>query len=248
MATQIAGVDGCKGGRWIAVTASVEGFGEAKVKLFESTAELISKLAPRTLIAIDIPIGLPERGQEGGRDADREARKLLGRRGVSVFSVPSRQAVFAHARHAMDYEQICAVARETSEHRKAISKQLFGILERIQEIDMMLRQDPELYERVFEVHPEVSFQVMNNGELLPPKKVNGRINPPGMARRKELLAREGFSPLFLSQEPPRGAAFDDFYDACACAWSAMRIAWGIARVFPFHPPFDSEGIEQAIRA
>jgi threonine dehydratase len=242
---QIAGVDGCKRGRWVAVTASAEGFGTAEVKSFESSAELISKLAPHSLIAIDVPIGLPERAIGGGREADWVARAFLGSRRISVFPVPSRRAVYAHA---LGYQQLCAIARETSEPPKAASKQLFGILPHIREVDEILRQNPPLRGRVFEVHPEVSFQVMNNGEPLPPKKVKGHINPPGMERRKELLVTEGFSPSFVGQKPPRGAALDDLYDACACAWSARRIACGMARVFPFHPPFDGDGIEQAIRA
>jgi predicted RNase H-like nuclease len=245
---QIAGVDGCKGGRWVSVTASVEDFGEAEVEIFQSAASLIAETAPRSIIAIDVPIGLPELATNGGREADREARKFLGRRGVSVFPVPSRRAVFAHARRAQDYKLVCTVARKTSNPRKAISRQLFAILDRIQEIDLILHQDPVLWRRVFEVHPEVSFQVMNYNQPLPPKKVEGRISLPGMEFRKKLLIKAGFSPSFLSQKPPRGAALDDFYDACACARSAKRILLGTARVFPSHPLMDAEGLEQAIRA
>jgi threonine dehydratase len=240
---QIAGVDGSRGGRWVGVTASVENFGEAEVKVFENAAALILKLALHSLIAIDVPIGLPERAINGGREPDWAARAFLGPQWTSVFPVPSRQAVYDR-----DYAQVCAIARETSDPPKAPSKQLFGILPRIQEVDMILRRNPALREGVFEVHPEVSFQVMNYNQPLPPKKVKGRISLPGMEFRKKLLTKAGFSPSFLSQEPPRGAALDDFYDACACAWSAKRILLGTARAFPRHPPLDEEGLEQAIRA
>jgi predicted RNase H-like nuclease len=240
---QIAGVDGCRGGKWIAVTTIAEGFGSAEVKVFKSVDALISELAPRSIIAIDIPIGLPERAINGGREPDWAARAFLGPRRTSVFPVPSRHAVYRQ-----DYAQLCAIAHATSDPPKAASIQLFQILPRIWEVDMILRQDPALCERVFEVHPEVSFQVMNNNDPLPPKKVKGRISLPGMDLRKKLLAKVGFSPSFLSQNPPSGAAFDDFYDACACAWSAKRILLGKARVFPSNPPLDGEGLEQAIRA
>src|ERR1700757_312753 len=93
---QIAGLDGCKGSRWIAVTASAEGFGTAEVKIFDSAAALISGLAPLSIIAIDIPIGLPERSIAGGRKADWAARAFLGPRRASVFPVPSRRAVYAY--------------------------------------------------------------------------------------------------------------------------------------------------------
>jgi predicted RNase H-like nuclease len=242
---QIAGVDGCKAG-WVAVTATAKSFDKAQVKIFATFAELIAELAPRLIIAIDIPIGLPECAIRGGREPDWAARAFLGPRRASVFPVPSRKAVYVHEQ---GYRRACDVARETSDPKRALSKQLFGILRRIRQIDEVLRQEPVLRERVFEVHPEVSFKVMNNDESLPErKKVKGRINPQGMQLRKELLAKEGFPLSFLDQILPQGAGRDDFYDACACAWSAKRIVYGKARVFPSHPPIDGEGLEQAIRA
>jgi predicted RNase H-like nuclease len=243
--TQIAGVDGCKAG-WIAVTVEPGTFDGAEVAIFNSFTELVAEAPASSLIAIDVPIGLPERAIKGGREADWGAREFLGARRASVFPVPSRKAVYAYEQ---GYGRVCDVARETSDEKRAVSKQLFGILRRIRQIDAALRQEPVLRERVFEVHPEVSFKVMNNDESLPErKKVKGRINPQGMQLRKELLAKEGFPFSFLDQIPPQGAGHDDFYDACACAWSAKRIVYGTARVFPSHPPIDGEGLEQAIRA
>jgi hypothetical protein len=75
--TKIAGVDGCKAG-WIAVTAALGSFGKPEVKIFESVAALIAELAPKSLIAIDMPIGLPERAIRGGREPDWAARQFLG--------------------------------------------------------------------------------------------------------------------------------------------------------------------------
>jgi predicted RNase H-like nuclease len=237
---QIAGVDGCRGGRWIAVIAGVEDFGKAEVKIFESATALISELAPRTLIAFDIPIGLPERAIAGGREPDWLARAFLGSRRTSVFPVPSRRAVYAYEH---GYRKVCTTAQATSDPPKKPSQQAFNIFQRIQEIDVILRQDPALRSRVFEVHPEVSFQVMNNNKSL---RISKKIKS-GTEIRKKLLVEEGFSRSFLNQSPPEGAGRDDFYDACACAWSAKRILLGSAQVFPSQPPRDSEGLEQAIR-
>jgi predicted RNase H-like nuclease len=244
--TQISGVDCCKAGRWIAVTAILEAFDKAEVKVFENVADLISELAPRSIIAIDVPIGLPERAIGGGREPDWVARAFLGPRKASVFPVPSRRVVYAYE---YCYEEVCTVAQETSDPPKKPSQQVFGIFPRIQQIDVILRQDPVLRERIFEVHPEVSFQVMNNERpLLQPKKFKGRIHEPGMRSRRNLLTKGGFAASFLNKKPPRGAEWDDFYDACACAWSAKRILFGTARVFPSHPPLDEAGLRQAIRA
>jgi predicted RNase H-like nuclease len=243
--TKIAGVDGCKAG-WIAVTATPESFDRPEVKIFESVAALICELAPKSLIAIDMPIGLPERAIKGGREPDWAAREFLGLQRGSIFPVPSRRAVYA-CEHG--FVPVCAIAQDTSDPPKKPSRQLFGILPRIRQVDEILRQKPELRERIFEVHPEVSFKVMYGDEPLPErKKVKGRINSHGMQLRKKLLETEGFPRSFLDQIPPRGAGRDDFYDACACAWSAKRILARKARVFPWPIPIDAAGLEQAIRA
>jgi threonine dehydratase len=90
--------------------------------------------------------------------------------------------------------------------------------------------------------------MMNGAPLSEPKKVKGRVHEPGMQLRKELLAAQGFALGFLKAKPPRGAALDDFYDACVYAWSANRILGQEARVFPAEPDLDAEGLEVAIRA
>ncbi|MBO0732978.1 MAG: DUF429 domain-containing protein, partial [Methylocapsa sp.] len=141
---------------------------------------------------------------------------------------------------------VCAIAQETSDPPRKPSKEAFGIFSRIRQIDEFLRQEPALRECVFEVHPEVSFRLMNfknNDGPLPTKK-----SEQGLRLRRELLMDHGFGASFLGINLPRGVALDDFYDACACAWTAKRILVGIARIFPCNPPSDIEGLEQAIRA
>lgn len=103
-------------------------------------------------------------------------------------------------------------------------------------------------ERVFEVHPEIAFALMNGGSALPPKKRKGQGCPQGLGHRKVLLERHGFPVAALEARMQRGAGLDDLLDACACAWSAGRIARGEARVFPDVPGTDAEGLPVAIRA
>ncbi|WP_051335361.1 DUF429 domain-containing protein [Methylocapsa acidiphila] len=241
-AGSIIGVDGCKGG-WIAVSFAAGDLGAAQAKVFKYFKCLLKTFAPGATIAVDMPIGLPERTGRGGRAADREAKVFLMSRGASVFSVPSRRAVFTQA-----YPQACEVARETSEGQKAFSIQAFSIFPRIREIDGLLQQDHALRGQVFETHPEVSFALMNGGTPLAPKKIKGRINKSGMEQRKALLARQGFALDFLKEKPPRSAAEDDFYDACACAWSGARILREGARAFPPEPEaeVDATGLRVAI--
>jgi predicted RNase H-like nuclease len=87
----LAGVDGCPAG-WIAAFVRADG-GEVRIEIAPRFADLLAQ-AP-ALVAVDIPIGLPERVGHGGRAAESAVRPLLGARQSSVFSVPSRSAVYA---------------------------------------------------------------------------------------------------------------------------------------------------------
>ena len=227
----IAGVDGCKGG-WIAVLAPPVGFAEARAVVVPRFAD-IAALA--TLVAVDMPIGLPE---HSGRNAETALRQLLGKRRSSVFPIPSRAAVYA-----IDYASARALALASSLPPRSVSKQAFNIFPKIREIDALLRADAALAARVFECHPEGCFRTMAGAPLGWPKR-----NSAGAAERRALLAAAGFAPAFLDARPPRGAAPDDLLDACAAAWTAQRLAAGIARSWPEAPERDAHGLPMAIWA
>jgi predicted RNase H-like nuclease len=71
IATPLAGW--CKSG-WIAVIFQPDAFGPAEVKVFDTFANLVGWLQPDSIIAVDMPIGLPERAIKGGRAPDWAAR------------------------------------------------------------------------------------------------------------------------------------------------------------------------------
>lgn len=240
--THIAGVDGCKAG-WIAVGFPVAQPKLAAARVFQAFEDVVAALPADSIIAVDMPIGLPDRSIRGGRAPDWAARDFLGSCRARVFLVPSRAAVAAP-----DYPTACAIARKTSDSPRAPSKQAYNIFPRIREIDALLRRDDALGERVFEVHPEIAFALMNGGPILEPKKRTGRGHPPGLDHRKALLRERGFEVEALVAELPRGAGLDDLLDACACAWSAGRIMRGEAKVFPDSAGTDSYGLAVAIRA
>jgi predicted RNase H-like nuclease len=130
-----------------------------------------------------------------------------------------------------------------------VSKQIFHIFPKMREIDLLMT--PELQSRVFEVHPELAFWAMNGGEPLTlPKKVKGRPHEDGLSLRRALLAAAGFPLAELGETRYRAAdvGADDLLDACACAWSARRIAEGRAVRFPADPPLDARGLRMAIHA
>jgi predicted RNase H-like nuclease len=240
--TWIAGADGCRAG-WIVAFADA-GRGDIRVRVLAKFADIFMAPEQPRLVAVDMPIGLPARIGPQGRGPERAVRPLLGDRQSSVFAVPSRGAVYAG-----DYRAACRVALETSDPPKKVSKQLFMIAPKIREVDETLRRAPALIERVFEVHPEVAFWRLNGDRALQePKKVKGRPYGPGLALRRDLLVKHGFSEVVAAQAPPAGAAVDDLLDALACAAIARRIEAGIAVPFPDPPLRDECGLPAAIWA
>jgi predicted RNase H-like nuclease len=238
----VAGVDGCRAG-WLVAFARPSG-AEVRVRVMARFAEVLAAAENACVIAIDIPIGLPDRVGRGGRTAEGLVRPFLRERRSSVFSVPSRPAL---AR--VDYREACTMALATSDPPRKISRQLFMIRAKIHEVDTSLRNAPEVLDRVFEVHPELAFWRLNsNSALNEPKRRNGRRHEPGLDLRRRLLMAAGFPESVVYRHAPTGAGADDLLDGLACAAIARRIHAGLARPFPDPPERDAFGLPMAIWA
>jgi len=251
-AVAFLGVDGCRGG-WIC--ARWDGASGLELTRIAEVAELFGAAGPHPVLAIDMPIGLPERVGPGGRAPERLVRPLLGGRQSSVFSVPARAAVEAGLSEGADettrYGAACAAARASSDPPRAVAKQSFHLFPKIAEVDRLLRQRPELLPQVHECHPEVAFWAMNGQRALAlPKKVKNRPHPPGLDLRIGLLAAQGVPVDTLTMQLALAlkAGLDDLLDACACAWTAKRVANGKALRFPDPPDRDHLGMPVCISA
>jgi predicted RNase H-like nuclease len=89
---RIAGVDGCRQG-WVVVERDAAGAVGVRVEVDIGSVLCDQGLA---VVAIDIPIGLLDAAEPGGRECDRQARTLLGAgRASSVFSPPVRSVLSA---------------------------------------------------------------------------------------------------------------------------------------------------------
>jgi predicted RNase H-like nuclease len=239
--TWVAGVDGCKAG-WVAVLRNLKNPGELRLQVFSSFADILAHEPCLSVIAVDMPIGLPDRIGPGGRGPEKAARAHLGMRQSSVFTVPSRGAVYAE-----DYPSACAVAQETSLPPKKVSKQCFHLFPKIREIDALM--SPELETRVFEVHPELAFWRLNGDrEMDLPKKIKSRANAQGLDQRRDLLISKDLPRDFLDQTPPRGCGRDDLLDAAANSLIAERLLLGQAEPFPKDYQRDRRGLRMAIWA
>jgi len=226
--TRVMGVDGFRGG-WVGVQIEDQnGAGRSlETKTFVSFKDILGLDPFPDVIAIDIPIGLLDIPSKGGRACDRQARRLLGPpRSSSVFSPPVRPALGATL-----YEEA---------RRHGLTRQGFGILPKVREVDEQMT--PVLQKRIFEVHPELSFREMNGRSMSHNKKGSqGRLD------RIQLLEIHlpGFSRRCL-EDRPEGVGADDLLDACAAAWTALRIVVCEAVRFPSDPPRDPKGLRMEI--
>jgi predicted RNase H-like nuclease len=233
VATIIAGVDGCRAG-WVVVRA---GGGDTSVDVVPSFAEVLHACADVTVLGVDMPIGLLDRAVPGGRDCDRRARILLGRRGCCVFTPPVRAAL-----RARTYARALVLNRRSSAARLGISIECFGLFAKLREVDTALRRRPALARRVREVHPELAFREMAGAAAgLPPKR-----SALGRAARLALLERDFPGVRAAVARPPRGAAADDVIDAFGVCWSVARIAARRAVRLSSRPGRDACGLPMAI--
>jgi len=212
----VGGLDGCPGG-WVLATVSLDAARpDFNVSVLRSLDPVGAGLIAGRMVcaAIDIPIGLADRDP---RPCDVAARRLLGPRRSSIFPAPVRSVLSAHS-----YADACALSRRAC--GKAISKQLYNILDKIRAVDAL--QSPRLQDQLFEMGPELSFAQLI-GHPMPANKrtVEGRA-----ARAAALTSPTGFGePMreILDAPAPAGAKRDDVIDALIGAWTARRYVAGL---------------------
>jgi predicted RNase H-like nuclease len=193
------GFDGCRSG-WVAAWIGSDGR-----RGFDIVSD-IEAIDDAALTMIDIPIGLPESGY---RAVDRAARSMLGKACSRVF-LGARRPLLAFD----DYPRANAWAKTDG---KGLSRQLFGILSKIAQVDSLIT--PARQDTFRECHPELVFQRLNDGVPLPPKKT-----PQGFRLRRDLVRANRFAEIdtWLDRLRGRGAQADDLLDACACALAALE--------------------------
>ena len=225
------GADGCREG-WFAV--KLDERNGWSVSVFKTIDDLWQTYKHAKLILIDIPIGLRDSGTEG-RVCDIEAHHLLGARRSSVFRVPCRAAVYADA-----YQEASKVNyRNTG---KKLSKQTWGIVPKIREVDEFLRREKLARSRIREIHPEVCFWALNGGKSM----MHRKKSPEGFSERMKVLRRVFSytnSVVKCAQDTCKNSkvAEDDILDALVAAVTASREKQGLPTI-PEKPEIDSKGL------
>ena len=223
----VIGIDGSRGG-WVAVLRHSENEKICDIKFAKKLSALLK--GNIDLALIDMPVGLDDKIKSGGRLVDKMARKFLIKRKSSIFNAPSRYTL-----KATNYKEANKINKI---YGLGLSKQSWNLIPKIIEVEeiLNLKERPEIYES----HPELCFQVMNGKELRYSKKENLGIN-----ERKRILSSNGFNKTFLKKcISQRNINYqpNDFLDACAISWSALRVAKKKNINLPEDTHFDKFGI------
>lgn len=223
----ILGVDGCRGG-WVGAVLRGRAGELVHGSTFAAVVAAAEELGRLAVIGVDMPVGLPA---SGSREADRLARKALGRKGSSVFTTAVREAYLAPS-HAE------ATAINAARTGSGLSVQGWRLGPKVLELDAWVRATGR---QVVEVHPELSFARLAGAPVLA-----GKRTAEGRERRAELLAAQGLWPLRDRHGVARLAAPDDLLDAVAVVWTARRYAEGRATCLPDSPEVVADGVRAAI--
>ena len=226
----VLGVDACKAG-WVGAILE-PGAPRPRIAVASTIRGLVESVRQSLgiqVVGVDIPIGLPDHTI---RQADALARTAMPGKASSVFTTLTRAAYAEDTRAEADVANRALTGQ-------GVGAQAFALRPKILEVDAWVRSRPTV--TVVEVHPELSFAVMAGAPLLANKKTDE-----GRRSRLDALAAAGLaSPSVLSGP---GYAADDVLDACAVAWSAARVATGVAQPLPDPPQTFSDGIPAAIWA
>jgi predicted RNase H-like nuclease len=225
--TRVLGVDACRRG-WIAVAVEDGVTGAYFAGDIQALVALAEADGPLAVVAVDMPIGLPDRGH---RQADLLARATIGALWPSVFMTPVRDALLA-----ADHAAASAINRELT--GQGISIQAFGLKPKLLQVEHWVRQTRV---RVVEIHPEVCFARLAGAPLTARK-----ASWAGAECRRALLADAGI--ILTADLGGAGAyaAVDDVLDAGAAAWAARQVVLGQARPIPDPPQTFSDGWPCAI--
>lgn len=225
--TRVLGVDGCRTG-WAGIVWDGAAVAGAFAVRLDDLLAAVRAGGPLDAVALDMPIGLPDRGV---RAADRLAKRALGVKASSIFLTSTRPALAAATRAEAD-------VLNRAHGGGGVTAQAFALHGKIAEVDAVVRAAGE---QVVEAHPELSFAALAGAPVPQPKR-----SWAGSAVRRALLADAGLGLPADLGDVGRQAAVDDVFDAAVMAWTAMRVAEGRARSLPDPPEVFSDGWPAAI--
>ncbi len=233
-----AGIDGCSGG-WFVICE--RGNSRLEYKLYDNIKSLWQDNNDFKLALIDIPIGLKETGPEE-RKCDKLARKILNKRKHSVFPAPCRQAL-----RASSWDEANKINKKF--RGKGLSKQSWNISSKIQEVDNLIKTDPEVKTILREAHPEIVFWALKGSkEMSYNKKTAQGYQERLVLLRSYLPDIEILINSILDDYYRKELARDDILDAIGLYLAAKLVGknnWELVSI-PARPKIDPRNIRMEI--
>jgi predicted RNase H-like nuclease len=206
------GIDGCRAG-WFVV--SLDDKDEFKIDIFSNIHALWDTYPSSSSILIDIPIGLPG-GDITNRKCDLEARKILRpKKGSCVFPAPCRPAVYAR-----NYRKANNLNRKII--GKGLSYQVWNIIPKIRETDILITSNSKARKAIRESHPEICFWSMAGGVMTYSKKMAGGIRERLKILKSVYSRSEEIFNYALEKYKRKYLARDDILDAISLAVTAKE--------------------------
>ncbi len=205
----LVGVDGTSSG-WIASIGSSTDKSLSIIKFYEDLNKLLSDY-PNSVVVIDIPIELNETNYL--RTCDILAKEYLGAAFQSSIFIPPLKRVL----ECTTYKEANELSKRIS--GKGLSKQSWHLKSKICEV----QEISEIFNEIYEGHPECSFKMLKNEPLKAKKK-----SVLGIFERLNLLKGVGLDPLSVSLKLENKSAvkIDDILDSMVLFTTALRIVEG----------------------
>lgn len=222
------GIDGCKGGWIIAVYET----GKLCVEKYVSVEDIFEKYPKFENAFIDMVIGLPSSAADIRPDED--AKKILKGRKSTIFSVPSRQALYEETEKNQKEANIAALG-------KSLSSQTLCIIPKMRELDQFLDKHKNYANVIQESHPEVCFARLNGTVVMTKKK-----EYEGLVQRVAIL-KKYLSELTVEYVKEKARTLkckaDDIVDAIVLVVTANLNSQGLCETIPENVMEDAKGLK-----
>jgi predicted RNase H-like nuclease len=207
---------------WLIASAKLHGatFAPEEPRVVAKFADVLDERPSFSVIALNAPVGYTDGSRTGGRTCDRMARALLGRRGSTVHNAPTRKS--------LNLDEVV-----TEDGLDAVTNVL---LSRYREVAAEMA--PYRQRTVYEVHPELSFFLLNGDKPLRwSKKFEAGCEERSALLKSRVPGCERILETELADVP-----LSHLLDATAILWTARRIFARAGTRLPSDPEWDDQGL------
>ncbi len=208
--------------KWLVASAKMAGstFAPEAVNIYDTFREVADLRPGFATIVVSAPIGYRDHVNDPPRAAEVAAKKLLGRRAITIRRAPTR-------------ESLARVTFEASDHLDAVTAAMLPVIRDVASEMSSYRQRV-----VYEGSPELSFYFLNGETPLRWSKMREE----GRRERRALLIAKVPGVERIMDTTMRGVGEQHLLDAAALLMTARRVQSHAAKRIPINPEWDSEGI------